>query len=170
MVEFKHSVAESPNMCFCETRVEFFEFFECKPMKYGKYFPGKDKRIERFFSCDCDDTCHPLTGGTWSPPLPQPASIVSHLHAVLSAQREQKRLTVRTPVGLQPQSHPPAGVPAQREEAQEASDGRLLQFVLNHAVCVTVTWERLEPTNKKRTFKLIQLRTENCVQFKPNGT
>lgn len=57
---------------------------------------------------------------------------------------EERSLTVRTPVGLQPQSHPPAGVPVQREEAQEASDGRLLQFVLNHAVCVTVTWERLD--------------------------
>lgn len=56
----------------------------------------------------------------------------------------KKRLTVRTSVGLQPEPDPPAGVPVQRNEAEESSDGWLLQLVLNHAVCITVTWKRLK--------------------------
>lgn len=47
-------------------------------------------------------------------------------------------LTVGTSVDLQPQSHPPVGVPVGGNEAQEASDDRLLQFVLNYAVCIAV--------------------------------
>ena len=58
--------------------------------------------------------------------------------------KQPKRLTVRTSVGLQPEPDPPAGVPVQRNEAEEASDGRLLQLVLNHAVGITVTWKRLK--------------------------
>lgn len=55
-------------------------------------------------------------------------------------------LTVGTSVGLQPQSHPPVGVPVGRDEPQEASDDRLLQFVLNHAVCIAVAGKGLDNT------------------------
>lgn len=56
-------------------------------------------------------------------------------------------LTVGTSVDLQPQSHPPVGVPVGRDEPQEASDDRLLQLVLNHAVCIAVAGEGLDNTD-----------------------
>lgn len=59
-------------------------------------------------------------------------------------------LTVGTSVGLQPQSHPPVGVPVGRDEPQEASDNRLLQFVLNHAVCIAVAGKGLDNTETAR--------------------
>ena len=58
-------------------------------------------------------------------------------------------LTVRTSVGLQSESDPSAGIPVQRNEAEETSDGWLLQLVLNNAVCITVTWKRLKTHNGK---------------------
>lgn len=60
-------------------------------------------------------------------------------------------LTVGTSIGLQPQSHPPVGVPVGRDEPQEASDDRLLQFVLNHAVCIAVAGKGLDNTETART-------------------
>ena len=53
------------------------------------------------------------------------------------------RLTVGTAGGLQPEADPPVGVPAQRDEPEEASHGRRLQLVLDDAVGVTVAWKRL---------------------------
>lgn len=59
-------------------------------------------------------------------------------------------LTVGTSVELQPQSHPPVGVPVGRDEPQEASNDGLLQFVLNHAVGVAVAAKRLDNTERSR--------------------
>ena len=54
------------------------------------------------------------------------------------------RLTVRTSVHLQPESDPPAGVPVGRPQADVVSHHRVLQLVLDHAVCVTVPGEGLQ--------------------------
>ena len=54
-----------------------------------------------------------------------------------------EELTVGTPVRLQAESDPPVRVPVQREEPDVPSDDRVLELVLNHAVCVTVPWKGL---------------------------
>lgn len=58
------------------------------------------------------------------------------------------RLTVRTSIGLQPESNPTVWIPVQRNETDKAGDRRLLQLVLDHTVCVTVTWKRLKSQTK----------------------
>lgn len=56
-------------------------------------------------------------------------------------------LTVRTSIGLQPESDPTIRIPVQGEEADVASDHWMLELVLHHTVCVTVTWESLGGEN-----------------------
>lgn len=59
-------------------------------------------------------------------------------------------LTVGATVDLQPQSHPPVEAPVGRNQSQESSDDRLLQFVLNYGVGVTVAGKRLDNTETSR--------------------
>lgn len=89
----------------------------------------------------CHDDMDPVCVHSYMKTLESPVSAI-----------KKTGLTVRTPVGLQPESDPPVGVPVQRNEAQEASDRRLLQFVLNHTVCITVTWKRLKTHKQTEKF------------------
>ena len=54
------------------------------------------------------------------------------------------RLTVRTSVHLQPESDPPSRVPVGGPQADVVGHHRLLQLVLDHAVCVAVPREGLQ--------------------------
>lgn len=63
-----------------------------------------------------------------------------------------RTLTITTTVYLQSESNPPSGVPVQRNQAEEASYHRLIEFVLDHSVCITVTWKSLKKTNKLTCF------------------
>lgn len=56
----------------------------------------------------------------------------------------ESRLTVSTSVYFQSESNPPSGVPVERDQAKKARYHRLLQFVLDHGVSITVTWKCLQ--------------------------
>lgn len=55
-------------------------------------------------------------------------------------------LTVRTSIGLQPESNPSTGIPVQRDKADIPSNHWMLELMLNHAVCVSVSWKGLGNT------------------------
>lgn len=54
---------------------------------------------------------------------------------------------MRTSIGLQPEPNAPVVAPLQRDQADVASDHRMLELVLDHAVGVAVAWKRLEITS-----------------------
>lgn len=74
------------------------------------------------------------------------------------------RLTVRTSIGLQPESNPTVWIPVQRNETDKAGDCRLLQLVVDHTVCVTVTWKRLKITDK-RSCAALSLHEKAVIYF-----
>lgn len=57
--------------------------------------------------------------------------------------KKKPKLTVVTSVGLQSESNPTVGIPVQGDQADVASDHRVLELVLDHTVCVGVTWKCL---------------------------
>lgn len=56
---------------------------------------------------------------------------------------KKPKLTVVTSVGLQSESNPTVGIPVQGDQADVASDHRVLELVLDHTVCVGVPWKCL---------------------------
>lgn len=57
---------------------------------------------------------------------------------------KKPKLTVRTSIGLQSESNPTIRIPVQWDQADVASDHQVLELMLDHTVCVTVTWKSLE--------------------------
>lgn len=58
--------------------------------------------------------------------------------------KKKQKLTVRTSVGLESESDPTTEIPFQWDQADIASDHEMLELVVDHAVCITVTWKCLE--------------------------
>lgn len=58
--------------------------------------------------------------------------------------QEKPQLTVRTSIGLKSESNPTIGVPVQGDQSDVAGDHWMLELVLDHTVCVTVTWKSLK--------------------------
>lgn len=75
--------------------------------------------------------------------------------------KKRPKLTVRTSVGLQSESNPSIGIPVQGDQADVASDHGVLELVLDHAVCVTVTWKGL----KKKTHQQQQQQLVYCLSI-----
>ena len=63
--------------------------------------------------------------------------------------KKNVKLTVSTSVGLQSESDSTVGIPVQGDQADVAGDHRVLQLVLDHTVCVSVSWKGL---GKKKTY------------------
>lgn len=64
-------------------------------------------------------------------------------------------LTISASIDLQSESNPTIRIPVQWDQPDEASDHWMLEFVLDHTVCVTVTWKGLEKKNTTAVSELV---------------
>ena len=62
-------------------------------------------------------------------------------------------LTILTSIYLQSESNPPSGVPVKRNQAEVAGYHGLFQFVLDHRVCITVSWKSLKQHDNIQYFR-----------------
>lgn len=59
----------------------------------------------------------------------------------------RQRLTISTPIYFQSEPDPSSGVPVQRDESEISRHHRPFKFVLDHSVCIAVTWKSLKQQN-----------------------